>query len=455
MGKPVYTHQALSFRFTKMWLLMAAFLLTVTWSWGISSQLSELSDNQTIGGQVIIQHLLVFAIMLGAWRELHIKLTPQNITLVLISGIAARLLLLLIDPYTSNDVDRYLFDGRILLQGLDPYQISHDAPVLQDLRAQWQPPAEHAKYTTLYPPLALTLYSLAAGFGIANALLVWKLITSIASIALYLLTYKFLKKLNRLQFLPFVALSPILIFEAGEAAHIDVFSGLAVIAAVYAFVCQRASLVGLFIGLGACVKILPIILLLPLFFFVKTKLERTAMLFTAIATWASVYVIAVFSGLKPVGSITIFFAKWRASSPWFNWLEPSLGITGMLYATMAAALLGLAIITLASYRARDANIDQQITIMQYAIALPLVISPVVFPWYLMPLAVLFALKPNWTLALWMISFSLSYEVLNQFLCCAIWQPAQWATNAIGVSLLLGLTVSLLLAQTRNKKRKTA
>ncbi|GAA59131.1 hypothetical protein P20652_0990 [Pseudoalteromonas sp. BSi20652] len=76
-----------------------------------------------------------------------------------------------------------------------------------------------------------------------------------------------LKKANKLNNLALVALSPLLILETGVGLHIDAFSALAVIVAIYFW--QRQSLLycGIAIGIGMSLKILPVMLLLPLFFY--------------------------------------------------------------------------------------------------------------------------------------------------------------------------------------------
>jgi len=438
MGQLKHAPTSLTSGPIKMRPILLAFIIIVAWSWGIAAQVGGTSAAEHIGSQVVAQYLLGFSIMFAVWRSLSLNLTDKDISLILLTGLIARLVLIFVEPYTSNDVARYLFDGRILLEGIDPYRVAHDAPALQELRAQWQPPAEHAKYPTLYPPLALALYSVSATFGAAHALLMWKVISSLASLSLYFLAYQFLKRTQRLALLPLIALNPLLIFEAGESAHIDVFSALAVMAAIYAWYLQRKLLTGVLIGLGASIKILPMILLLPLWFWLDNTRDRIILVISASMTCLSIYSIALLSGLRPIGSLGVFFAKWRASSPWFHWLEPILDHSGMLIATAIAALLGLLILAIAAYLARNRGIDQKLLILQFSLALPLLISPVVFPWYLLPIAALFSLRPNWPIALWMISLPLSYQVLNQFLCCGVWNPAQWSINVIGVSLIVGV-----------------
>jgi len=61
----------------------------------------------------------------------------------------------------------------------------------------------------------------------------------------------------------------------------------------------------------------------------------------------------------------------------------------------------------------------------------------------MPLAFVFALKPNWLFALWIMAFASSYEVLNNYIANNNWQPADWSINLIAFSLILGAILSIL------------
>ena len=67
------------------------------------------------------QFTLMSLVMLIAWYCAPNILIRKKILLSLIViAILARLVLIGVDPYLSNDVDRYLFDGRIALAGYDP-----------------------------------------------------------------------------------------------------------------------------------------------------------------------------------------------------------------------------------------------------------------------------------------------------------------------------------------------
>lgn len=442
-------------------------------SWGLANfDLAQLG----MGNLVIVQFTFMFLCMLGAWYAQHIpqqeahkppvstssiKALPfAEITraswLILAVGIIVRFVLFGVEPYTSNDVDRYLFDGRIALAGLDPYQISHDDAALVELREVWQPPAEHAAYPTLYPPLALALFSFAASVGVEHAQWLWQLMLTCASIASLWLMFLLLKDHNKLVHLPLVALSPIVIIETGAALHVDAFSTLAIVASLYCWQRKKLALTGICIGLGVLTKILPLVLLMPLVLANFSFRRAITLVASAIITISLGYAITLALGLYPVGSIGVFFEKWRFAAPFFSLLTP-LGTQAFIAVLSGVTLSLIAIVGyLASrqqagtYHAQATTSNTQtgndqtrlsndlVSACQLALFIPLFISPVLFPWYLMPLAVLVALKPNLALMLVLGVMPFTYEVLDQFICCRIWQPAQWPINLLAGAYLFAL-----------------
>lgn len=80
-----------------------------------------------------------------------------------ILGVAAvlRLLLLPLPPTLSDDILRYGWDGKLVLAGYNPYLLAPDAEELTDLRdPRWQR-MPHREVATVYPPLALAVFSAA------------------------------------------------------------------------------------------------------------------------------------------------------------------------------------------------------------------------------------------------------------------------------------------------------
>jgi len=437
---------------------------------------SALFEPSQLGWLTVIQFSLAAGCMLLSWYLINRRKqdfsSPKTIRHLLWVAILARVILIPLPSYTSNDMGRYLFDGQIVLSGLDPYSVTHEAPALQAQRSVWQPPEEHAKYVTIYPPIALALFATSALWGPDWAPLFWKCLLCLASLGTLWLGYLLLKRVNKLRHLPLLALSPLLILEAGVGTHIDTFSTLAVCAALWAWQNNSARLCGLFIGLGVLLKLTPLLLLGPLFFAFKTPLSEgenhctkkgwhqhplvngLRMGFSALVTVTSIYLLTILNGFQAIGSLEVFFQKWRFGSPLFSALESLLSAPQLLVFTLVfigLGLLSLAILSWIQLQRNRENYQSQsfVPLLQWVLAFPLLISPVVFPWYLMPLIPLLALSPNLWLLAWVCLLPLSYEVLGLFASQHLWMPATWPLIAIASGILIGLIYGMSIKIRKN------
>jgi len=430
---------------------------------------SALFEPSQLGWLTALQFSLAAGFMLISWYFLNRRKqdsdTSKTIRHLLWVAILARVILIPLPSYTSNDMNRYLFDGHIVLSGLDPYSVTHEDPALQTQRALWQPPVEQAKYVTIYPPMALALFATSALWGPEWGPVFWKFLLSLASLGTLWLGYSLLKNAKKLQHLPLIALSPLLILEAGVGAHIDTFSTLAVCSALWAWQINRAWLCGVFIGLGVLLKLTPLLLLGPLFFAFKAMQSEDEnhcrkkgwhqhplvngfrMAFSTVVTVVSVYLLTILNGYQAIGSLEVFFQKWRFGSPFFSTLESLLSAPQLLVCTLVfigLGLLSIATLSWAQLHRNRKNYHPQsfIPLFQWVLATPLLISPVVFPWYLMPLIPLLALSPNLWLLAWVCLLPLTYEVLGLFASQHIWMPATWPLIAIASGILIGFIYSL-------------
>ena len=381
-----------------------------------------------VGTLLIAQYALFTLVMLAVWQSSPTVGCFNKFKWVIFSGIAIRLLLVFVEPYTTNDPSRYLFDGKIAISGFDPYTLANNAPQLAELVKQWQPPQEHLQYPTLYPPIAMGLFSFAAAFGVDLSLLVWKLMTSLASIGVLLIGWKLLKQLGKERHIALIAFSPILILEAGEGAHLDAFSALAVTLGVYFWVQHKVVLLGIAIAAGGLIKLVPLVIALPYFFLLKQFKNRIALFVTTTLIFASGYLLMFALGFYPVGSLGTFVEKWRFGSAVYSLLEQILSGELLLVTNVMVVAIGLFLVGFFAYKNKaeqgTTNLNA-ILILQACLLIPFIVSPVVFPWYFMPLCVLLAVRPNLPLFVWVYSAPLTYEVLNGFIGEGVWKPQAW------------------------------
>ena len=380
-----------------------------------------------IGTGYIVLYTALMLLSLLIWQREW--LSPKQVL-----GLGCLILLIAypLPALTSNDAQRYLWDGAIFLSGFDPYITAPNSPEAAELRQIWPTPEEHAAYPTLYPPGALALFGFSALAGPAYGIWLWKAIATLAAISSLFLIYNLLQRRNSLKALPLAALSPLLLFETGAGLHLDIFSVLGISAALFCIDRKHIIWAGVIIGLAASLKFLPAVMAGPLLFYLKPA-KAIRLFLAASIIWAAVYLLMFGLGYKPLGLLPTFFEKWRGGAPLYPLLE-ALPLSKN-YLPLLLASLALIGFSLSAYIARKGYIIFAIII---ALTTPLLLSPILFPWYLMVLIPLLALRPNMTLILAVSLVPLSYQVLNKWLSEGLWEPAVWPLWLINIGLLLGL-----------------
>jgi hypothetical protein len=111
----------------------------------------------------LLLHLAAFLTYLAAvipiWRA-----GPQRSPLawVVAFGLLFRVTLWLSPAALSDDLYRYLWDGRVQAHGVNPYRHPPGAPELAPLRDDLYPRVNHPEIPTIYPPLAQAAFLLIA-----------------------------------------------------------------------------------------------------------------------------------------------------------------------------------------------------------------------------------------------------------------------------------------------------
>ncbi|HNC73376.1 MAG TPA: hypothetical protein PK362_00620, partial [Elusimicrobiota bacterium] len=90
---------------------------------------------------------------------------PQSLGLILAAGVLFRLTAFLSPPSLSDDIYRYLWDGRVQAAGHNPYRFAPDAPELASLRNAEHTGINHKSVPTIYPPLAQAVFRLAVALS--------------------------------------------------------------------------------------------------------------------------------------------------------------------------------------------------------------------------------------------------------------------------------------------------
>ena len=219
----------------------------------------------TFGRFLLVSSVIFAAVALACRRD------ARRLPLIVIVIITAAVQLpgLFSYPLTSDDAYRYVWDGRVQLAGIDPYRYVPLDPALAGLRdPQLFPPGEppvinRPAVPTLYPPIAQSWFAFWAmvtpwawdSFGVQVG----------AALAVVATTVVLARVLgDRRGWALLYGACPAVAVEAANGAHVDALAALCVAGLGWAAVRRRHWLAGLFLGLAAGIKLVPL-LLVPVF----------------------------------------------------------------------------------------------------------------------------------------------------------------------------------------------
>jgi hypothetical protein len=192
------------------------------------------------GGDPTARPLRTLALLAAATVALCLAVraarrAPPRLAVVLLAAAILRLVLVPLPPALSSDVWRYLWDGRVAAAGANPYLLAPADPTLEPLRdAGWER-VHHREVPTVYPPVAIALWSLVARLPSAAELPVWKLLVVAADLLACLL----LVRLGSAARMPghralWYAANPLVALEVAGMGHVEPLGVAAAVGAVLA-----------------------------------------------------------------------------------------------------------------------------------------------------------------------------------------------------------------------------
>ena len=155
---------------------------------------------------------------------------------ILAVAVLLRLLALPLTPGLSDDVYRYLWDGRVAASGANPYLLTPDDESLAGLRDELWRKTAHRDVATVYPPLALGAFTAAA--VLPRPLFAYKLGLAgvdLAGCALLLALAR--RRGNALAALACVW-NPLLVVEGAGMGHVDVLGASLAVGCVWLLGCR-------------------------------------------------------------------------------------------------------------------------------------------------------------------------------------------------------------------------
>jgi len=239
------------------WALTAigAILLLLT-SAGLWRQRVYDTDGFTI--LTLVQGTFYLAAVALTWRG---GLSRHALLAVFLVAALMRLAVLLAPPYLSDDINRYVWDGRVEGHGINPYQFVPADPHLVPLRDETIfPHINRSDYApTIYPPVAEYIFFLGTRLG--HSLTAMKATLLAFELAGVLLLLRLLGdwSLPRERILIYVW-HPLTLWEFAGSGHVDAAIVTFVALALWARRREMPWLTGSALAAAALVKFFPLVL---------------------------------------------------------------------------------------------------------------------------------------------------------------------------------------------------
>ncbi len=181
-------------------------------------------------------------------------------------GTAMGTRVLLLWQVSGADIYRYVWEGRVLLAGWNPYLHAPDSPLLEPLRDGVWADVQHKTFTAIYPPLAEWVFALMAAVWAAP--LFFKILFLLADGAVVALLARRFTRQRALLY----AWNPLVIYSFAGGGHYDAFFVLLLVLAWFAWMDRRSLPAIACLGAAVAIKWLA----LPLLAWAGWQLVRRA-----------------------------------------------------------------------------------------------------------------------------------------------------------------------------------
>jgi len=346
-------------------------------------------------------------------------------------GILFRLVFLLAEPNLSQDYYRFIWDGELVLNLINPYlQLPNTLIEQQDLVISnalklHQGMGElSARHFSNYPPLSQLLYALAAMLGgksILGTTIVMRLIIILSDIGIFYFGRKLLKNLNLSPHLIFwYFLNPLVIIELTGNLHFEGVMLCFFIASLYFLSIKKWMLAAVIYALSISVKLVPLIFL-PLF--LKHLGFRKSVLFYIVVGITSLTLLAPFLTSQFISNYTdtinLWFSNFEFNSGLYNAIKQiALKLEAKpwelikTYGKITPYII-VTLVVLFTFLRNNQKLAVLITSMLWILTAYYLLATTVHPWYIVFLVLLTIFTKYRFSLVWSLVVILSYYAYSQ------------------------------------------
>ncbi len=343
-----------------------------------------------------------------------IRHNKQNTKILVVAGLLFRIIFIFAIPNLSQDFYRFIWDGRMLLEGINPYLNTPEnwinignIPINQALELYEGMGALNGSHYTNYPPVSQFCYAIAAIFSsksILGAAIVLRLLIILADAGILFFGRKLLNALqipeNRIFW---YVLNPFIIIELTGNLHFETVMIFFIIWSLYLLQKGYWYWAAIALALSVSVKLIPL-LFLPLFFQKFTVgSDKSSLIhrFFRLLSFYSIVIITTILLFAPFLS-SEFIANFSTTiGLWFQNFEFNASIYYIIrwigYQTIGWNIIGtvgkilplivIGVLLLLTFFRKNRETSQLIAVLLIGICSYYFLSTTVHPWYIaVPLA---------------------------------------------------------------------
>ena len=366
-----------------------------------------------------------FYILISLWFALfgcfYLLMQNKQISFSTLVGIAIlfRLIFLFATPNLSQDFYRFIWDGRMLFEGLNPYVTLPENIVQQnnfpiaDAEELYAGMGElNGSHYTNYPPLNQLCFFIAALFAsksIFGSVIVFRLIIILADLGILYIGKKLLEKLNLpIKNIFWYILNPFIIIEMTGNLHFEPVMLFFFIFGMYKLYQQKWALAAILIGCSISVKLIPLLFLPLLFqwFVCKRNSEKNIIISVKaksrirnLLKLASFYILTILTVVilflpflsstfieNYSKSVGLWFGKFEFNAS-FYYLFREIGYLFRGYNEIAiigkiTPILTILVLIILTFFRKNITLKQVFTAMLFGLCFYYFTSTTVHPWYL-------------------------------------------------------------------------
>jgi Glycosyltransferase family 87 len=385
------------------------------WLAGIILAALTFCSRTAVGGSAFIVSLAVASVayLLAVWELFRTPKIPRRVLFICLALAALlRIPFLITAVGPSDDIARYIWDGRLQKYGYNPYRVIPADRAFARLHTPYTRGLNNPDVPTPYPAGAEIFFR--AVTAIHESPFAFKMAFVLCDVGIVLVLFDLLRRSGQESHWVLVyAWHPLVPLNVAGSGHIDILGVLLLLVSAAALRRQRRSIAAIAFGLAVAVKFLPIVLL-PLYW--RRLRVRDGLL--ALVAFALPYGPFLKGGRIPIGSLGTFVERFRFNDPLFSLLERTASLQ---FAAGLAVLAGLVVAAWLRRRPPRCWTDA----WAWPMAASLVCAPVIYPWYLLWLLPFLRSVATLPLIVWSISILSTYLVWHLRSFGHAWQVPGW------------------------------